>query len=248
MQKTSKKPFSLNPISLLLDSLRDFKAQFVKILLVSAVVAIPGSILRVITFDNGVTDFSIVASIAGLYASLALLYAFAQPAKLKKNSWAKTYVESSGRFLPYLGVTILQGAVALVSILGLLVPVLVISDVVSPVFGLFGVAAGLITLWLLIKLSLASVITATTPLGVLAALRASWLGTKKHFWPLLFAWMCILVAIIVVSGIILSGVYAMPTFANNQLIIALVNGILVSFILPVVIGYAVHIWNRIKQT
>lgn len=248
MVKTTKtNKLSLNPFSILIDTLRDFRSNFVKILLITAIVAIPGSVLRVATIDNGVTDFSIIASIAGLYTSLALFYGYSDLNRLKKNSSSKTYVEASGRFLPYLGVTILQGLVALIMVLGLLLPVLVLSEVVAPAFGLFGVVVGLVALWVLVRISLASVITATTEFGVNSSLRASWLATKKRVFKLIADWLVILVLIIVLSGIILSGVYAISVLANNQFIIAIINGILVSFVLPIVIGYTVNIWKRIKQ-
>jgi hypothetical protein len=244
-KKTTK--LSLNPFSLLRDTLQDFRSHFVKILIISAVVAIPGSLLRVATIDNGVTDFSIVASIAGLYTSLALFYAFYNIKQLNKNSWSKTYVAASGRFLPYLGVTILQGLLALIAVLGLLLPVLVFSGVVAPAFGIFGVAIGLIALWVLLRVSLAAVITITTEFGVNSSLRASWLGTKKLVLRLLLDWVVVLLLGVIISGLILTAVYAVPPLANSQLAVALINGVLVTFSLPIVIGYTVHIWNRIQQ-
>jgi hypothetical protein len=39
-----------------------------------------------------------------------------------------------------------------------------------------------------------------------------------------------------------------PVLANSQFALAEVNGILISFILPIIIGYSVQIWNRIKAT
>lgn len=246
MKKPKNNKFSLNPIILLRDSMVEFKTYFIKILIISAVVAIPGSLLRVTTFDNGVTDFSVVASIAGLYASLALYFAFFNPQKTKKNSWPKIYVQSSGRFLSYMGVTIVQGIVALFAILGLFLPILSLAGVVSNVFAVAGIVMGLLAAWLLVRISLAAVITATTELGIIISLRASWLATKNRFFIILLDWVIIFTLVILLSGITLSGVYALPVLANNQFVFALINGILVSLILPIVIAYTVQIWNRIR--
>jgi hypothetical protein len=246
MKNTKNPKISLNPFSLLKDSLQEFKTYFFKLLIISAIVAIPGSLLRITTFDNGVTDFSILASIAGLYASLALYYALANPQRTQKDSWAKLYVSSSGRFLPYIGVTFIQGLIALIVILGFLLPILSFAGVITTGFAIFGVVIALVFSWLLIRLSLAAVITSTTQYGVATSLRASWLATKKRVIKLFFAWVFILALIIVLSGIILSGVYALPSTVSNPYIIAIINGILASFILPILISYSVHIWNRIK--
>ncbi len=246
MSKKSTAKLSLNPFSLFSETVTFFRLHFGKLLIVSAVVAIPGAILRVTSFDNGVTDFSIVASLAGLYASLALLFAFYNPQKTKTLSWSKIYVTASGRFLPFLGVTILQSLVGMFVILGGLLPVLYFAGVVAVPFAFIGMLFAFIALWLLIRLSIAGVVVATTNMSVITSLRASLLGTKKRFWILFFDWLVIFLLATILSGLILRLVYLVPALGDNQLVVAGVNGILVTFLLPVILGYGVCIWRRIQ--
>lgn len=248
MAKKVSNQISLNPFRLLAETVVEFKNHFLKLLLISAVVAIPGALLRIISFDNGVTDFSVVASVASLYASLALFYAFYNATELNKNSWAKIYVRASGRFLPFLGTTILLSLVALFAVLGFLLPVLFLADIVSIFFGIFGIVLGLVATWLLIRLSLAAIITATTEFGVLTSLRASWLGSKKRMWMLLFDWIVLAAILVLVSGIILRIFYSIAALSTNQVALALVSGVLAAVLLPVTIGFGVKLWQRIEKS
>ncbi len=246
MNKKTTIKVSLNPFSLLGETVSIFRAHLSKIFLISAIVAIPGSILRVTSFDNGVTDFSIVASLAGLYASLALLFAFYYPKKTKTTSWVKIYITASARFLPFLGVTVIQSLVGMFVILGGLLPVLYLAGVVAAPFALVGVVFALLALWLLVRLSIAGIIVATTEMSVITALRASLLGTKKRLWILFFDWLVIFAIATLLSGIVLRAVYMVPALGDNQLIVAVVNGVLVTILLPIILGYGVCIWQRIQ--
>lgn len=244
-KKTTNKP-SLNAFSLLAETFTIFKVNLGKILLISAIVAIPGAILRIASLDNGVTDFSIVASLAGLYAALALLFALYNPKKTKALTWSKIYVTASGRFLPFLGVTVIQSLAGMFVILGGLLPVLYFAGVVALPFALVGVLFAFIALWLLIRVSIAGIIVATTEMSSITALRASLMGTKKRFWILLFDWFTVFLLATILSGLILRLVYLVPALGDNPLVIAGVNGILVTILLPIVLGYGVCIWRRIQ--
>ncbi len=246
MSKKTTTTLSLNPFSLLGETLSIFKANLAKILLISGIVAIPGAILRITSFDNGVTDFSIVASLAGLYASLALLFAFYNPKNIRSQSWSNIYVTASRRFLPFLGVTIIQSLVGMFVILGGLLPVLYLAGVVAIPFALVGIIFALLALWLLIRLSIAGIIVATTEMTALTSLRASMMGTKKRWWKIFFDWLVVFVLATIISGIILRIVYMVPSLGDNQIVLACVNGILVTILLPVLLGYGVCIWQRIQ--
>ncbi len=246
MKKNSPTKLSLNPLSLFAETVLVLKNNLSKILIISAIVAIPGAILRVTSFDNGVTDFSIVASLAGLYASLALLFVFNNPTNLKHTSWTQTYIASSGRFLPFIGVTIIQGLVGLFVVLGGLLPVIYLAGVVALPFGLVGAILCLIAVWLLVRLSIAGIIVASTDLSVISSVRASWLGTKKRFWVLLLDWFLIFTLVVIGSGIFLRIAYIVPAIGENMIALALVNGVLVTIFLPIVLGFGVGIWKRIQ--
>ncbi len=183
---------------------------------------------------------------AGLYASLALLFAFYYPKKTKTTSWAKIYITASARFLPFLGVTVIQSLVGMFVILGGLLPVLYLAGVVAAPFALVGVVFALLALWLLVRLSIAGIIVATTEMSVITALRASLLGTKKRLWILFFDWLVIFLFATLLSGIVLRAVYMVPALGDNQLIVAGVNGVLVTILLPIILGYGVCIWQRIQ--
>lgn len=75
----------------------------------------------------------------------------------------------------------------------------------------------------------------------------SWQVTKGYLLKLTVAWVVIILAIIVVSGVILSLLGLITFMRENDYALAISNGVLLTFILPMFIGYSVQIVRRLEK-
>lgn len=237
---------NLNPITILKDSCAIWAKSFWKVLFMAAIVAIPGSYTRVLAFDS-VNDASIIASIAGLYLTLALTYSFLNDQILVKNRFTKLYVLSSGRFLPFLFASIIFSVVTLPAALGISLIILAISVPLSPAFIFLGVGLILLCTYMMLRFSVATVLVVQNDITAFNAFRLSWQITNKNLVRLIIAWAFVLLIAIAISGIVLTGADYFLSAANNIYIQVAVNALLLLFVLPLFVGYSVEITKRLEQ-
>ncbi|MDQ5943663.1 MAG: hypothetical protein QG675_431 [Patescibacteria group bacterium] len=237
---------NLNSISILKDSCAIWAKSFWKILFMTAIVAIPGSYTRVLAFDS-VNDASIIASIAGLYLTLALTYSFLNDQLLVKNRFTKLYVLSSGRFLPFLFASIIFSVVTLPAALGVSLIILAISVPLSPLFIVLGVGLIVLCLYMMLRFSVATVLVVQNDITAFNAFRLSWQVTSKNLIRLFIAWAFVLIISVAISGIVLTGADYFLSAANNIYIQVAVNALLLLFVLPLFISYSVEITKRLER-
>lgn len=236
----------LNPISILKSSCNPWAKSFWKIFILTAVVAIPGSYTRILAFDS-VNDASIIASIAGLYLTLALTYSFINEQKLLENRFTKLYVLSSSRFLPFLFASIIFSVLALPAIFGVSLIILAISIPLSPLFIVLGVVLILAILYLMLRFSIATVLVVQNDITAINAFRLSWQVTNKKQIGLAISWITIILLSAIISVVVLSASDYLLSAAENVYIQVAVNALLLIFVLPLFIGYSVEIAKRLEQ-
>lgn len=78
-------------------------------------------------------------------------------------------------------------------------------------------------------------------------MRLSWEVTKGSVLKIAFAWGVILVVIVIFSGLLISAVELIEFFRENIYAQAAINGLLLTFLLPLLIGYGVQIVKRIEK-
>jgi len=237
---------SLNPFTLAGDTITVWKLRFWRVVLLSAIVAIPGSVLRIVQIDS-TTNASIVTTLAGMYLSVALTWAFLYEKDLMKLRFAQIYTKSSGRVLSFLATSVLFSLVALPALMGVFVIVLSIAEQIPPAFIVFGLLVLLISGYFMVRFSLATVLVVQNEISAINSLRLSWQVSKGYLLKLTLAWTVIIVAIIILSGAVLSLLGLITFMRENDYALALSNGVLLTFILPVFIGYSVQIVRRLEK-
>jgi len=242
---TSKKA-SLNPLSLLRDAVTIWNLRFWRVALLTAIIAIPGSILRIIQLDS-TTDASIISSLAGMFMTVALTWAFLYEKDLMKLRFTQLYVKSSSRILPFIATSVLFAVTALPALMGIFIIVLSAAEQIPLGFLFFGLAVVLLSVFFVIRLSLATVLVVQNEISALNSLRLSWQVTKGYFMKLTFAWVAIIIAIIVVSGALLTLIGLIKFMRENDYALALSSGVLLTFLLPLFIGYSVQIVKRLEK-
>lgn len=237
---------SLNPFSLIADTCRYWGKYTWRIIFLTAIVAVPGSFLRQVQFDS-INDASIIASLAGLYLSIALVWAFFNEDELKQHKFPSLYINSSSRFLPYLLCSIFFVITIMPIVFGIMIIILALSGQVPMYFVLLGAALGLLELYLVVRFSLATTLVVQNKISAFNSMRLSWEVTKGSVLKIAFAWGVILVVIVIFSGLLISAVELIEFFRENIYAQAAINGLLLTFLLPLLIGYGVQIVKRIEK-
>lgn len=237
---------SLNPLSLANDALTIWKLRFWRIVLMTVVVAVPGSVLRIVQLDS-TTDAGIISSLAGMFLTVALTWSFLNEKDLMKLRFTQLYVKSSSRILPFLMTSIFFTLTILPGLLGVFVIVLSIAGQIPLGFAVFGICVLILSLFFMLRLSLATVLVVQNSISSVNSLRLSWQITKGYSIRLVLAWVAILLFIVVVSGGILTLLGLVKFISQNDYAIALSNVLLLTFLLPFFVGYSVQIAKRLEQ-
>lgn len=240
-----KSETSLNPIKLMIATCKYWRTYFWRITWLTAIVAIPGSMIRVVQFDS-VNDASIVASLAGLYLSVALTWIFFKEADLKKFKFPSLYVRSSVRFLPFLLTSIFFVCISMPSLIGIMIIILSISAQIPLAFAIVGLIISLASIYLIVRFSLATTLVVPHEISAFNAMRLSWQVTKGNIIRISLAWASIVFGIVILSGLLLSGFEFIPLFAENLYAQVVLNGLLLTFLLPLFIGYGVQMVQRLE--
>lgn len=236
----------LNPFSIISSSVKTWRNNFWKILLATIIVTIPGSFIKVFQFDS-VNDASIVASIAGLYLCVALIWSFFNLSAINKNSFLKLYILSSSRFLPYLFTSVLFAIVCMPAIFSIMLMVLSVSLQIPWAFSIVAIFTLIASIYLAVRLSIAPILVVQNDITAFNALRLSWQVVKGNIIKITFAWAVALFGVIVISGIIFTLVNLNQFMASSAFVQLLLNGILLSLLLPLFIGYGVELVKRLEK-
>ena len=106
MKKSALKPKRLALFRIFGQSFREWISHFNAFTKIVLIVAIPVAALTVLQADGNTGDFGLTMAFAWSFAIIALIgYAFANPTT-ENAKLSKLYSEASGRFLQYVGVSL----------------------------------------------------------------------------------------------------------------------------------------------
>jgi len=237
---------NLNPITLAGDTIAVWQIRFWRIILLSGIVAVPASLLGPLQIDS-TTNLGFVITIAGIYLCVALSWSFLFEKDLMKLNLGKLYLKSSGRVLPYLATLIIFLLVALPVLLSLVVITLGIALEQLSILVFFGLAVSAGSLYFMLRFSLATVLVVQKNITSLQALKLSWQLTRGNIVLLFVAWLAVILTVVVVSSTALWLVGLIEFVRNSDYALALISGLLMTFLLPFFIGYSVQITRRLEK-
>ena len=236
----------LNPFSIIVSGAKTWQQNFYKIFLATVIVTIPGSFIKVFQFDS-INDASIVTSIAGLYLCVALIWSFFNLEEVKKNNFLKLYILSSKRFLPYLFASMLFALVCMPAILSVVLLILSVSAQIPWAFAIIAVTTLVASLYLTVRFSLATTLVVQNDISAFNSMRLSWQIVKGSILKIALAWAVVLGLIILFSGLVFTIVNLNQSFAASAFVQLLVNGVLLTFILPLFIAFGVELVKRLEK-
>lgn len=246
-QSTSKKPFKkikLQSFRTLGRTTKWLKAHFVKIFLLTAIVAIPISLLR----TQVTVDLSVVGSVAGLFLMIALIVVSLDDKNLQLKLSA-IYNQASIHFLRIIGVLLLLTVLFVPAMMAVSVAILVIGQQIGPwpLLALLALIVAAFFVYFLVRLSLTGIAVVDQNVSVFQAARISLGLSKKRFWRLFGSLMLVIFTVLFASGLIIQLLLLVPIVQTNELLINLINGLLLSALLPIFTKYIVTIYQTIKS-
>ena len=216
-----------------------------KIIAITAIVAIPGSILRVAQLDT-TTNASLLSTFSGMFLIVSLTWAFLNEKDLSKRSFANIYVISSSRILPFIATTILVSLIGIQLVVGAYLVVLSMSGLFPFVVNVAGIIIILISLYLLLRLSLSMILVVGNDITSIGSLKLSWKLTKGNLLRLLFAWVAILLTVIIIGWVFLYFINLIPVISSNSIVSALCDGIILTIVTPILISYEVELTKSLQ--
>lgn len=233
-----------NSFKLLLNSLRFYKQNFWRFTRVAALVVLLSSIIKAydVAHSNS-NDLALVLYLAGLYVFLALLWLNFNHSKATALKISQIYRQSSGRFLPFLAISLLQGLMSLPLIFGFFIIIVAIAVRATPLLILPGALLVLLSIVLLVWYSLAGlIIVEESSTTSLKALKTSRKLVKGNFWELIGDYVLFIIVLGLGSGLILQLVTVIKPLSTSWFFQGIINGLLLTVILVTtsIFGYNVY--------
>ncbi len=238
----------LGVVRIFIDSLKTYRQNFWRFTLTAAVVLLVSSIIK--AYDLSVSknsDVMAILYIAGLYAFAAMAWINFYLVKAKKMRLTQIYVASSGRFFPLLLVSIVQILMVAPAVVGFFLLLLSVSAGLGWWLAVVGGVLLVLSAWLLVRYSLANIIAVGEQITGLAALRRSFQITTKKFWRLTGAYVSFLLVIGFCSGLVLELFVRIPILSGVWFFQGLVNGLLLSVIMPLVSIFAYNLYRVLDE-
>lgn len=246
--KQVSKPKTKRVLSLALARLvatwRLFWQQRSKLMLLTAVVAIPSTFIR--SASAVTVDFSSVLFVAAMFTVLALMYYCHHLPVASSLSVAKIYTLSSGRYLQLLGVTLAQALALLPGVFAVVLMVFVGGFGLSTLLYIPGAILLALTALGMSGLSLAQYIAACEDTSIVGALRASWQRTKGLRFKLVGHFALILLLISAMSTGVFFMVNLSSVLATSWFVQGVVSSVLIVVALPWFITYGYSIYDETK--
>lgn len=210
---------------------------------VAAIVLLSSSVVK--SYDQNSStnsDIVLILYVAGLFALAALIWVCFNADKAKRAPLSQIYVGSSARFLPLLLVSIAQTLMSLLAIVGGFIFLLATAAGLGWWLAVIGGVMILLSIWLLVRYSLAGLVVVGESISGRAALKRSRELTKKYFWRLLGSYIGFFLIIGFGCGLILEIFVRLPALSKVWFFQGLLNGILLSIVVPlmVIFGYQLY--------
>lgn len=220
-----------------------FRGNFWRFMMVSTVVLLTSSIIK--AYDVSVSqnsDVALILYVASLFTFAALVWMNFN-AKSKGMRFDRIYVASSSRFLPLLLVSLMQMLMAGLAIVGVFIFLLSTAAGLGWWLAVVGAVLIGVALWLLVRYSLAGIVVICQPISGPAALKTSRRLTKNSFWRLTGAYISFFLLIGLFAGLALELFVRLPKISQIWFFQGLVNGILLSLIVPLMVVFAANIYQ-----
>lgn len=202
MKKSALKPKRLALFRIFGQSFGEWISHFNAFTKIVLIVAIPVAALTVLQADGNTGDFGLTMAFAWSFAIIALIgYAFANPTT-ENAKLSKLYSEASGRFLQYVGVSLVLILMAVPGVAGWLGIISALGGVGSNSLLLL-IAGGLgiiISIVLLVRFSLAQVLTVGQKLSVYQSLKSSYRLSRKHFLGMFIGYFILLAGVFLIAN------------------------------------------------
>lgn len=238
----------LGVVKIFTSSLKVYRQNFWRFTITAAVVLLVSSIIK--AYDVSVSknsDVMAILYIAGLYAFAALVWLNFSLQKAKTMRLTQIYVTSSGRFFPLLFVSIAQALMVAPAVVGFFLLLLSVSAGLGWWLGIIGGLLVVLSAWLLVRYSIASVIAVAEAVTGMQALRRSHLLTKKRFWRLVGSYLAFLLVIGFASGLVLELFIRLPRLSGIWFFQGLINGLLLSVIMPLLSIFACNLYRVLDE-
>jgi hypothetical protein len=199
--KTAKRQ-RLNIFTLYKQTFREWLKNFNSYTKIVLVVAIPVAILTVLQADGNTGDFGLTMAFAWSFTSIALILLASNGKTPLKEKISTLYSAAGGRFLQYIGVSLVLILMATPGLAGWLGIVSALGG--SGTSALYLIIAGLagiiISIYLLVRFNIAQVITVAESKSVMQSLKSSFKLSKRHFWGMLAGYVIILLGVFLLAN------------------------------------------------
>lgn len=242
-KKQVRKSRRLGIVKIVRASLSFYKQNFIKLSSVASIVLLSSSVVKAYDQNSSTnSDIVLILYVAGLFALVALIWVCFNAEKVKRVPLSQIYVSSSARFLPLLLVSIAQTLMSLLAIVGGFVFLLATAAGLGWWLAVIGGVMILLSIWLLVRYSLAGLLVVGESVSGRTALKRSRELTKKFFWRLLGSYVGFVIVIGFSCGLVLEIFVRLPVLSKIWFFQGLVNGILLSIVVPlmVIFGYQLY--------
>lgn len=224
---------------------RLFWQQRRKLTALAAVVVVPSTFIR--AASELTIDFSLVLFVAAVFTVLALMHFCHNIAVVSTQSVAKTYTQSSGRFLQLLGVTLLQALALLPAIFAGVLAIFVGGFNLSYWLYIPALLILILTALCLAGLSLAQFVAVCEQSSVLGSLQSSWRRTRRVRTKLVGHFALILLVITAMSTAIFFVVNISSSLVESWFVQAVVSSALLVIALPWFITYGYSVYAELSE-
>ncbi len=248
MIKDQRKISKLKLLHLYRETLFGWKKNFNSYTKIALVVAIPAAILGVLQNDGYLGDYGLTLGIAWAFVFITIIYFTIHGSKLRNVKLATAYTTASGRFLQFLGVSLILALFALpifLSLFGLFLS-LPIFNLPPIIFLPLSVFSFLISSYLLARFGIGQVISVAEEQSVIQSLKLSSEITKKNRWKIFFGtFLVILVFLIILTAIqFLLGIN--QSVAQNRIVSSLVYIVEASVMAPLFFIFQAEMYRELN--
>lgn len=202
MKKTASKPIRLALFKIFGQTFREWLNNFNAYTKIVLVVAIPVAALTILQADGNTGDFGLTMAFAWSFTIIALVgYAFAKPSS-ENVKLSKLYSDASGRFLQYIGVSLVLILMAVPGVAGWLGIISALGGSGSSTLMLL-LAGGLgiiISIVLLVRFGLAQVLTVGQKISVYQSLKSSYKLSRRHLAGMFIGYLLLLLGVFLIAN------------------------------------------------
>lgn len=248
MKKDARKIKKLKIFQLYKNSFKEWKNNFNNYTKITLVVAIPAAVLGALQTNGVLSDYGQVLAVAWAFVFISIIFYAYRRSELKKNTIGIIYTSASGRFLQFLGVSLVLAVFALPFFLGLIglffsLPVLNLPPVIFLPISLGGL---ILSGYLLSRFGIAQIIAVAGNYTISESLKMSTKITKKNRWKIFFGALLLIIFYLVLLTAIQFLLNLNKSVAQNQYISNIIYVIEACVLVPTFFVYQTEIYKELN--